>query len=184
MWKVIIGLSWPRLWCFPLRSELRPFLIWFIVFFGLPRKRHERRGFAGKIYSCALTNPVAQYFGSRSHSIFLCHYPVISAIVWLVFSYSGTPPEMLLLSCLSIPATIIVSEFTYRYIELSGIKMEDALRLGCHRRSRRVWHPNEHSRSGRPGSTSKAGELTPRDADASLRHVARQSVVIIQPVTP
>ncbi|RXG91925.1 hypothetical protein EAS61_23510 [Bradyrhizobium zhanjiangense] len=30
---------------------------------------------------------------------------------------------MLLLSCLSIPATIIVSELTYRYIELPGIKI-------------------------------------------------------------
>nr|WP_249816438.1 acyltransferase [Bradyrhizobium sp. 180] len=108
---------------FPLGGELRPFLIWFIVFFGLPQKCQERPGLAGNIYSCALINPVAQYFGSRSYSIFLCHYPVISAIVWLVCSYSGTPPEMLLLSCLSIPATIIVSELTYRYIELSGIKM-------------------------------------------------------------
>lgn len=108
---------------FPLRSELRPFLIWFIVFFGLPRKCHERPGPASNIYSCALTNPVAQYFGSRSYSIFLCHYPIISTIVWLVFSYSGTVPGMLLLSCLSIPATIIVSELTYRCIELPGIKM-------------------------------------------------------------
>nr|WP_256466414.1 acyltransferase [Bradyrhizobium sp. 153] len=107
---------------FPLR-DLRPLLIWFIVFFGLPPKCHERPGLGGDIYSCALTNPVAQYFGLRSYSIFLCHYPVISAIVWLVFSYSGTPPGMLLLSCLSIPATIVVSELTYRYIELSGIKM-------------------------------------------------------------
>ncbi|RTE91992.1 acyltransferase [Bradyrhizobium sp. LVM 105] len=108
---------------FPLRNELRPFLIWLIVFFGLPRKCHERPGLAGNIYSCALMSPVAQYFGSRSYSIFLCHYPVISAIVWLLFSYSGTAPGMLLLSCLSIPATIIVSELTYRYIELPGIKM-------------------------------------------------------------
>ncbi|MCK1712158.1 MULTISPECIES: hypothetical protein [unclassified Bradyrhizobium] len=108
---------------FPLRSELRPFLIWFIVFFGLPQKCRERPGLAGNIYSCALTNPVAQYFGSRSYSIFLCHYPIISAIVWLVFSYSGIVPEMLLLSCLSIPATIIVSELTYRYIELPGMMM-------------------------------------------------------------
>lgn len=108
---------------FPLRSELRPFLIWLFVFFGLPQKCHERPGPAGNIYTCALMNPVTQYFGSRSYSIFLCHYPVISAIVWLVFRYSGTAPEMLLLSCLSIPATITVSELTYRYIELPGIKM-------------------------------------------------------------
>ncbi|MCK1682792.1 acyltransferase [Bradyrhizobium sp. 147] len=108
---------------FPLRSELRPFLIWFIVFFGLPQKCHERPGLAANIYSWALTNPAAQYFGSRSYSIFLCHYPVISAIVWFVFSYSGVAPGILLLSCLSIPATIMVSEFTYRYIELPGIKM-------------------------------------------------------------
>lgn len=66
---------------FPLSAELRPILVWVVVFFGLANKNLERPGAIVRIYAAALKRPLALYFGSRSYSIYLCHFPVISVRV-------------------------------------------------------------------------------------------------------
>lgn len=107
---------------FPLNSNLRPFLIWLVVLFGLSQTRAVRPNLIGRLYDFALTSAAARYFGSRSYSTYLCHYPVISLIVWSIFKYTGQVPAMLLVTLLTIPSVILVSELAYRFIEIPGIQ--------------------------------------------------------------
>ena len=67
-----------------------------------------------------LKSPLALYFGSRSYSIYLCHYPIVSTVAWLLFRWS-VPSSMLILSIISIPLIIVTSELAYRWIEKPGI---------------------------------------------------------------
>jgi peptidoglycan/LPS O-acetylase OafA/YrhL len=62
----------------------------------------------------------ALYFGSRSYSIYLCHYPVVSVVAWLLFRWS-VPSGMFTLSAISIPLIIVTAELAYRWIEKPGI---------------------------------------------------------------
>jgi peptidoglycan/LPS O-acetylase OafA/YrhL len=108
--------------CFP-TSELRPFLIWLVVFFGLQIRSGPNLQIIERTFRLALENRLVLYFGSRSYSIYLCHYPVASVVVWLLFHYLSTPPKMLLLTCTSIPLIILASELAHRCIELPGIAL-------------------------------------------------------------
>jgi peptidoglycan/LPS O-acetylase OafA/YrhL len=102
-------------------SEFRPFLIWLVVFSGLSLGDISKPDIIERAYKFALLNRLMLYFGSRSYSIYLCHYPVISIVVWLLAKCLSVHPNMLLLTCMSLPLIVLVSEFAHRWVELPGI---------------------------------------------------------------
>ncbi len=101
-------------------AAFRPFLIWMVVFFGLSNTAITDGTSLEQLYARVLKSPLALYFGSRSYSIYLCHYPVISVVAWLLFRWS-VPLSMLILTIISIPLIIVIAEFAYRWIEKPGI---------------------------------------------------------------
>jgi peptidoglycan/LPS O-acetylase OafA/YrhL len=110
-------------------SQFWPFMIWLIVFFGLPIDRLSNPNHVERFYKLVLQNRLALYFGSRSYSIYLCHYPIISILVWLLLQYSSSLPNMLLLTCTSMPLIILTSELAHRWIELPGIAVGKRIAL-------------------------------------------------------
>jgi peptidoglycan/LPS O-acetylase OafA/YrhL len=92
----------------------RPFLVWMIVFVGLSNSNDGSA--LARLYTRLLRSPLALYFGSRSYSIYLCHYPVISVVVWLLFQWS-LPSNMLVLTAVSVPLIIVTAQLAYRWIE-------------------------------------------------------------------
>ena len=104
---------------FPI-AVVRPFLIWMVVFFGLSNSAVTDKTSLEQLYARVLKSPLALYFGSRSFSIYLCHYPVISVVAWQLFRWS-VPSSMLILTIISIPLIIVIAEFAYRWIEKPGI---------------------------------------------------------------
>lgn len=122
---------------FPLSAELGPILIWLVVFFGLPSKNFEQPDAISRFYASALKSPLALYFGTRSYSIYLCHFPVISVIYWILSRYLPQARDMAILSLLSVPCIILASELTYRYVERPGIMMGRRISASLHRRGTR-----------------------------------------------
>jgi peptidoglycan/LPS O-acetylase OafA/YrhL len=104
---------------FPI-AVVRPFLIWLVVFFGLSNSAVTDKTYLEQLYARVLKSPLALYFGSRSFSIYLCHYPVISVVAWQLFRWS-VPSSMLILTIISIPLIIVTAELAYRWIEKPGI---------------------------------------------------------------
>jgi peptidoglycan/LPS O-acetylase OafA/YrhL len=102
-------------------SEFRPLLIWLVVFFGLPVDKLADPSFMERLYKFVFESRLAIYSGARSYSIYLCHYPVISVVVWGLLQCSSTTPNMFLLSCTSLPLIVLASELAHRWIELPGI---------------------------------------------------------------
>ena len=60
---------------FPLHSALRSFLIWMVVLFGMAN-RQAAAGSAKALFDILLTSRLVTYLGSRSYSVYLCHYLV------------------------------------------------------------------------------------------------------------
>ena len=102
---------------FPI-EVVRPFLVWMIVFVGLTNSNDGSA--LARLYTRLLKSPLALYFGSRSYSIYLCHYPVISVVVWLLYQWS-LPSNMLVLTAVSVPLIIVTAQLAYRWIEQPGI---------------------------------------------------------------
>ncbi|MBR0868997.1 acyltransferase [Bradyrhizobium tropiciagri] len=120
--------------------QLWPFMIWLFVLCGLSNDGSDH---VARAYRLGLENSAILYFGSRSYSIYLCHYPVISMMAWLLFRYSGQPVRMALLTCASVPLIIAFSELAHRLIEIPGIALGRYIAVGMHRSTlvsaRRSW---------------------------------------------
>ena len=108
-----------------------------VVFFGLPNIAVTDGTSLAQLYARFLKSPLPLYFGSRSYSIYLCHYPVISVVAWLLFRWS-VPSSMFILSIISIPLIIVIAEFAYRWIEKPGIAAGKTLAVLI----KRVWDPS------------------------------------------
>ena len=106
---------------FPMQNALRPLVIFMVTIFGLSKKRHDTA--LGAVYDAALTSDLARYFGSRSYSIYLTHYVLLSAISWLHFRLTGLAPSLTTLTLIGLPSVVLVSECTYRWIEVPGIAL-------------------------------------------------------------
>lgn len=99
-------------------NDMRPFVLWGLVWLFLIK---SDRGMFGRGMSFILKNPLALYFGSRSYSIYLTHYIVLSGVVY-AFHRLGMPiPGIVILAVIGVPLTILISELTFRTIERPGI---------------------------------------------------------------
>jgi peptidoglycan/LPS O-acetylase OafA/YrhL len=111
----------------PLGWEAVPLLVWALVLTGMTLNRMDAAtaSFA-RGFHCALEGRVPTYFGSRSYSIYLSHFPIIAVChsLWLsAFPMALSTPTFFGLSLMTVPSTLIASELLYRGIELPGIAL-------------------------------------------------------------
>jgi peptidoglycan/LPS O-acetylase OafA/YrhL len=109
----------------PLGWDAVPLLVWAFVLTGLIINRTDARtsSFAGG-YHYALESRIATYFGSRSYSIYLSHFPIMAVCYSLWLSAFPTAPSIrtfIGLSLMTVPSTLFASELLYRGVELPGI---------------------------------------------------------------
>ncbi|MDR2983390.1 MAG: acyltransferase [Nocardiopsaceae bacterium] len=104
-------------------KQFWPFLVWLIVLSGLSLGTFADLNFVETAYRRILENRVVLYLGSRSYSIYLCHYPVLSVTAWLWFHHAGAPANMVRLAILTPPLIMLAAEMTYRTIELPGMAL-------------------------------------------------------------
>jgi peptidoglycan/LPS O-acetylase OafA/YrhL len=112
----------------PLASILMiPFLIWIGFFSFLCADQRDARGIdalALRVYDLAFQHRFSQYWGARSYSIYLCHFPVLSILVWAIAISSPAIPQwpfLWLLSSGTFIGTMGVAILTYSCLERPGI---------------------------------------------------------------
>ena len=100
--------------------HLFPLGIWSIVFLGLVDTRS-----AIPAINAALTNRVALFFGKRSYSIYLCHWPLLGLIMYVAQNFAIDPltPAQIVLVLVGflIPATGLAAIALYITVERPGI---------------------------------------------------------------
>jgi peptidoglycan/LPS O-acetylase OafA/YrhL len=99
-----------------------PLAVWSIVYLGFIL-HPSVNGIFVQGYRLALEGHLATYFGSRSYSIYLGHFPVIVAVMWLWITLFSSPPGFLPLLAMAVPATILTAEILYRVVEIPGINL-------------------------------------------------------------
>jgi peptidoglycan/LPS O-acetylase OafA/YrhL len=104
-----------------------PAALW-AVFFGLLLESHASP--AWRVVSPLFTNPVAQYLGRVSYSVYLSHILVMTLLRYALLRYA---PELsrgahfAILLVATAAGTIAVSALLYRFVEVPGIQLGRAL---------------------------------------------------------
>jgi peptidoglycan/LPS O-acetylase OafA/YrhL len=115
----------------PLGRVTAPTLIWAFMLTGLALDRSTPNGASfARLYEWLLESRVALYFGSRSYSVYLCHWPALSVCLvgWFkVFPDAGDYATFFGVSTLLVPLTLAASELLYRSIERPGIALGSKL---------------------------------------------------------
>lgn len=99
-----------------------PFVVWGLLYFGLIIHRDISNGFT-KLYRLLLESRFASYLGSRSYSIYLCHYPIMLSYSALWASWTSQIGTFMMMTFAVIPSTLMVAEVLYRGIELPAISL-------------------------------------------------------------
>lgn len=103
-----------------------PVLIWALVMAGLCLDAQAVSSPFAAAYGRLLEGPVARYFGSRSFSVYLCHFPVMTGclVLWLQrFPSAGRYSTFLALAAMTLPLTVAAAEVLYRCVERPGIAL-------------------------------------------------------------
>lgn len=108
----------------PLGWDFAPSLIWSVVMMGL---LVDRTGAFGVLYTNTLESRAALFFGARSYSIYLCHYPVLAFCHASIAPSAGRWETFGTLILIGPALTMIVAEFTYRFVERPGIAIGSRL---------------------------------------------------------
>jgi peptidoglycan/LPS O-acetylase OafA/YrhL len=80
----------------------------------------------GQIYQRFLESRVATYFGSRSYSTYLCHWPIIVLChaLWLaMIPMASRASTFFAVAAMAVPLTLIMSELLYRGVEQPGMAL-------------------------------------------------------------
>jgi peptidoglycan/LPS O-acetylase OafA/YrhL len=111
----------------PLGWEGVPLLVWALVLTGMTLNRTDARTVSfARAYHWVLEGRIPTYFGSRSYSTYLSHFPILTLChsLWLsAFPLASSTLTFIGLSLMTVPATLIASELLYRGIELPGIAL-------------------------------------------------------------
>jgi peptidoglycan/LPS O-acetylase OafA/YrhL len=116
--------------------DAAPLLIWGLVMVGLSLNLSDpgTASFA-RAYRFVLESPTAAYFGSRSYSVYLGHWPVfvLCHALWLyMFPTAMHVSTFIGVSAMTIPGTLIFSELLYRGIERPGIALGSRMASRLH----------------------------------------------------
>jgi peptidoglycan/LPS O-acetylase OafA/YrhL len=115
----------------PLGWSVAPLLVWAIVFIGLVLSRDDAaKDTFTRVYHYAFESHISTYLGSRSYSVYLCHWPILAIChaLWLgVFPTAFHVTTFLGVSIMVVPLTLLISEGFYRSIERPGILLGSRL---------------------------------------------------------
>jgi peptidoglycan/LPS O-acetylase OafA/YrhL len=117
----------------PLAWDAAPLLIWAAVYATLITDRRELHAIdeaAMNVVSLVLESRVPLFMGTRSYSIYLCHMPVISvvlyALTWFFIDLSKTE-AFLLLVIIVVPFTLAFASILYLSVERPGVMLGDVI---------------------------------------------------------
>lgn len=97
-----------------LKKDCIGYLIWFIVFSSvLIKNKASKENIITKLFD----NKLSQIIGKVSYSVYMVHMLVIYFVLYLMVSFSLPLSMYILLVPLSIIASVIISIYTYKYIE-------------------------------------------------------------------
>lgn len=115
----------------PLGIDAIPILAWTLVMTGLVLKYSDGdAGLFTQVYHHMLESRAVTYFGSRSYSVYLCHFPIVAIChaQWLsMFPKALKVATFFGVSAMVIPLTLIAAELLYRGIEKPGIALGSRL---------------------------------------------------------
>lgn len=107
-------------------SYLTPLLFW-VAFFAFICADPRAKGIdalALQVRDRLVQNRVALYWGDRSYSVYLCHFPVLSVAIYFLADYATSKWSALaILTAGTLLGTAAVSMLTYRLIEMPGMKL-------------------------------------------------------------
>jgi peptidoglycan/LPS O-acetylase OafA/YrhL len=104
-------------------DKLIPICLW-IIFLGLLLEKPE--SYSRRLLSKFFENPVSQFLGRISYSIYLSHILVLIAVQYLLLKYASDfsqPLHFWMLLGATTGGTILISSTLYRLIELPGIRL-------------------------------------------------------------
>lgn len=114
----------------PLGWVAVPILVWGLVMAGLCLTRSQAQVPFARFYHHMLEGRFASYFGSRSYSVYLCHFPIIALCLafWVSkFPTAGRYATLGGLAVMVVPSTLIAAELLYRLVERQGIALGSRL---------------------------------------------------------
>jgi peptidoglycan/LPS O-acetylase OafA/YrhL len=112
-----------------LAFKLAPWAIWTAVLSRIVAAG-DRPVLLQRCCHLLLEGGIATYFGSRSYSVYLCHFPVIAVCLFLLYSIvpeAGSLQTFVLLTAVGVPAILLAAELLYRGVERPGILLGSAL---------------------------------------------------------
>jgi peptidoglycan/LPS O-acetylase OafA/YrhL len=110
-------------------ADLNIVLLWGIFYLFICSDRRMASPYnsiAQNLFSTLFESKIARYFGSRSYSIYLFHFIIVTVSHYaLTRSYpsAGRGETLVILLAVVCPATAIVSELSYRMVERPGIRL-------------------------------------------------------------
>ena len=121
-------------------------LLWAIFFCFLCADQHSPAVF-DKVFS----SPIAMFWGKRSYSIYLTHFPILTVCAWALTHFALPRWEFALaLAFITLPITAIATMATYWLIERPGIALGRRLSYNLPNRRSRVISDAPMSGSARP----------------------------------
>ncbi|HBR0984086.1 acyltransferase family protein [Klebsiella pneumoniae] len=97
-----------------LKKDCVGYLIWFVVFSAvLIKNKLSKENVITKLFD----NKISQVIGKVSYSVYMIHMLVIYFVLYLMVSFSLPLSMYILLVPLSMVASVIISIYTYKYIE-------------------------------------------------------------------
>jgi peptidoglycan/LPS O-acetylase OafA/YrhL len=116
------------------------------------------------VFGAAFESPLAMYLGARSYSVYILHSPIIQALLFFVMPlYAFTRIEaFMVMTVLTIPAVLIASGLSYRFVELPMIALGARVVAGWRGR------PAKLAKKARTTKEMELRNATPANVNAAL----------------
>ena len=110
--------------------------IWLCILAYLARREAWATGSAGRRLASAMdqlfASPLAQWFGARSYSVYLVHFPIIMVLsLPILRDVHGSGLQFLAFAAAVIPLVLIASELMHRFVERPFIALGARLVRGA-----------------------------------------------------
>ena len=102
-----------------------PFAVWTALVSYMKTQEEAQGTLAHKAISYGLDSRFCYLAGLRSYSVYIFHWPALVTTIWLTRSIPDQPyiSKFAMVLALTIGATVILAEASYRFIEVPGIKL-------------------------------------------------------------
>jgi peptidoglycan/LPS O-acetylase OafA/YrhL len=111
--------------------DLLPLGVWIAFLSLISAERAGSQTLPLRIFAILLESRWARYFGTRSYSVYLLHFPVLFVLMGLGANIFRDRLQILIaLTLLAPPFTLMAAELSYRFVERPGMQL--GRRLGRH----------------------------------------------------